>query len=203
MADADAISKADVTRARLIDAALIAFAAKGFHATTTRDIAAGAGLSSAALYVHHKSKEELLYLIAHNGHEQTLQLIRSAAAKSTSPVEQLQRIVYDFVLYHAREHTTARVVNYELGALTPEHYKEIARLRHRIDRTIRTVLDRGVFDGDFVAVEPRVVTVAVLSLGIDVARWYREGGTWTPEVLAQRYADMALRLAGAQPATRR
>ena len=40
---------------RLMRAAAQAFAEKGFHATTTRDIASGAGLSPAGVYVHFAS----------------------------------------------------------------------------------------------------------------------------------------------------
>jgi AcrR family transcriptional regulator len=54
--DAVGLSRADATRARLLKAATDAFAEKGFHATTTRDIATLAGMSPAALYVQHKSK---------------------------------------------------------------------------------------------------------------------------------------------------
>lgn len=42
-----------------MEAAADAFAAKGFHATTTRDIAGRAGLSPAGVYVHFASKEDL------------------------------------------------------------------------------------------------------------------------------------------------
>ena len=55
-------------RDRLLEAAVDSFAARGFHGTTTRDIAAAAGMSPAALYVHHRSKEDLLHLIARTGH---------------------------------------------------------------------------------------------------------------------------------------
>ena len=52
----------DAGRDRLLTAAVAAFGAKGFHATSTRDIARAASLSPAAVYVHHQSKEDLLYL---------------------------------------------------------------------------------------------------------------------------------------------
>ncbi|WP_396230797.1 TetR family transcriptional regulator, partial [Frankia sp. EI5c] len=94
-------SRADTTRARLLAAALSAFAAKGFHGTTTRDIAAAAGMSSAALYVHHKSKEELLYLISLTGHQRTLARLRSALASSDDPVEQLRDASWKFAESHA------------------------------------------------------------------------------------------------------
>lgn len=41
----------DVAR-RLVLSAVDSFARRGYHATTTRDISVGAGLSPAALYVH-------------------------------------------------------------------------------------------------------------------------------------------------------
>ena len=41
---------------RILLAAATAFSERGFHATTTRDIAAQAGLSSAALYFYFPSK---------------------------------------------------------------------------------------------------------------------------------------------------
>ena len=62
-------------RTRLLAAAVAAFAAKGFHGTTTRDISTTAGMSPAALYVHHRSKEELLHQISLAGHERTLALV--------------------------------------------------------------------------------------------------------------------------------
>ena len=67
-------------RERLLEAAVASFAARGFHGTTTRDIAAGAGMSPAALYVHHRSKEELLHQIAREGHLRTLALVEAGFA---------------------------------------------------------------------------------------------------------------------------
>src|SRR5690349_5718396 len=90
--------RADATRARLADAAVQAFAERGFHATTTRDIAAAAGMSPAALYVHHKSKEELLFLISHEGHEKTLALVRAAASSTSDPVGAVRRLMRDFAV---------------------------------------------------------------------------------------------------------
>src|SRR5450631_2883623 len=48
---------------RLLLAAVDSFWKNGFHASSTRDIAKRAKLSPAAVYVHFKSKEELLFTI--------------------------------------------------------------------------------------------------------------------------------------------
>ena len=91
-------------------------------------------------------------------------------------------------------------MNYELSALTPEHYAEILDIRHRIDREIRGLVERGVAAGVFDTPSPRMAAVALLSLGIDIARWYRDEGEWSPEDIAAAYADMALRIVGAHSA---
>ncbi|HEX8025216.1 MAG TPA: TetR family transcriptional regulator, partial [Candidatus Limnocylindrales bacterium] len=198
MTDVAQHSRADATRARLLEAAVGAFAERGFHGTTTRDIAAAAGLSPAALYVHHKSKEELLYLISRSGHDQVLRLVRDAIASSDDAATALRRVVHDFVVFHAREHISTRVVNYELAALNPEHLAEIRDLRHRIEQAIRQLVETGVAAGVFDTPDPRMASAALLSLGIDLGRWYRDDGGWRPEHIAARYAEMALRIVGAR-----
>jgi AcrR family transcriptional regulator len=198
MTDTSDLTRADATRARLFDAAIAAFAEKGFHGTTTRDVAAAAGMSPAALYVHHRSKEELLYLISRSGHEHTLAMVQDAIASSDDPATALRKVIHDFVVHHARDHTSARIVNYELAALTPEHFAEIRDLRRRIEGAIRELVERGVAAGVFDTPDPRMAGVALLSLGIDIARWYREEGRWSPEDIGDHYADMALRMVGAR-----
>jgi AcrR family transcriptional regulator len=184
-------------RTRLARAAVDAFAVKGFHGTTTRDISTAAGMSPAALYVHHRSKEELLYELARLGHERVLEMVRASVARSDDPVEQLGALVEDFVRDHALAHTGARVINYELAALSEEHLAEIVAIRNDIDVVVRGVIDRGVALGAFDTPDAHMTALAVLSLGVDVARWFRDEGRWTPDQVAVHYRVLALRMVGA------
>ena len=184
-------------RTRLLAAAVASFAEKGFHGTTTRDIAASAGMSPAALYVHHRSKEELLHQISRAGHDRTLALVRAAVATSDEAKEQLLCVVRAFVVHHAQGHTSARIVNYELAALSPEHLAEILTIRREIEQEVRDVVEAGIAAGVFHTSDPRITALALLSLGIDVARWYRDEGEWTPEQIADHYCELALRVVGA------
>ena len=188
------------SRERLIDAAVEAFAERGFHATTTRDIAARAGMSPAALYVHHASKEDVLYEVSRLGHAGALSAVRTAVAAERSPVDQLAAYVRAFTWWHAEHHTRARIVQYELDALSPEHYAEVAGMRREIEEVLRTVLLAGVRDGTFDLQDNDIpgTAVALLSLGIDVSRWYRDDGTRSAPDIAERYAALAVRMAGAR-----
>ncbi|WP_019203269.1 TetR/AcrR family transcriptional regulator [Tsukamurella sp. 1534] len=197
MTDADTPSRADATRARLLAAATESFAERGFHGTTTRDIAAAAGMSPAAVYVHYKSKEQLLYQLSYTGHQLIIDLIDSVDDPDQSPAERLRAVLYAFASHHAAQHTSARVVNYELEAMTEEHRAEVGEQRREITRRIRDIVDAGVADGSFDTDDPRLATTAVLSSGIDVARWYHDGGDITPETIGTYYAELALRTVGA------
>src|SRR6478672_7086438 len=98
---------------RLLEAAAEAFAARGFHATTTRDIASRAGLSPAGVYVHFASKEELLYQLSREGHVVARALLLAAARDADSPGEALRAIMATFAQWHAEHFRVARIVQYE------------------------------------------------------------------------------------------
>lgn len=182
---------------RLMLAGVESFARRGFHATTTRDIAAGAGMSAAALYVHFPSKGALLFAISRSGHEQTLRLTEAAIARGADPVAAVRELVGDFVAWHARRHTVARVVQYELHALSADEFATIAALRRRIERAVREVVVEGVTAGAFRVEDPATAARALLSLGIDVARWYTDRSRTAPATLGRQYAELAVRMLGA------
>jgi AcrR family transcriptional regulator len=179
---------------RLLIAAVEAFAARGFHATTTRDIASRAGMSPAGLYVHYRSKEELLHRITLTGHRQTLRLMRAAVSDADRPGDRLQAVVRDLTTWHARHHTTTRVVEYELHSLSGEHHAEILLLRREIDGMVRQILEDGVAQGVFDVPDVPTTALALLSLSVDVARWYHASARLPPEQLGLLYADLALRM---------
>ena len=185
------------TAQRLLSSATAAFAAKGFHGTTTRDIAAGAGVTPGAVYVHHKSKEDLLYCISRVGHEKTLELVRSSASGQGSPAERIVVLVRNFAAWQATNHASSHVVNFELPALSQEHLADVLRIRHQVEEEFRSIITDGLEQGMFAVPDASLAVVTVLSLCIDVARWYRPGGRLSAAEIGEHHSRMALRLLGA------
>ncbi|MEV6699786.1 TetR/AcrR family transcriptional regulator [Streptomyces sp. NPDC051453] len=197
----DDMSWAEVTpdaARRLLIAAVQAFAERGYHATTTRDIASRAGMSPAALYIHYRTKEDLLLRISRIGHEKALEILKDAAAEEGTASERLSEAVRSFVRWHAARHLTARVVQYELDSLGEEHRPEIVALRRESDATVREIINDGVKAGEFDVPDVPGTTLAVLSLCIDVARWFNTEGRRTPDEVGALYADLVLRMVGAR-----
>jgi AcrR family transcriptional regulator len=181
---------------RLMLSGLQSFAERGFHATTTRDIATGAGVSPAALYLYFPSKAALLFAISRAGHEQALALVTGAIDRGADPAARIRHLVTDFVVWHAERHTIARVVQYELGALPASEHAAVIALRRRIEHLVRDVIADGVRAGAFDVPDVRTAATAVLSLGVDVARWYRDDTAIAPAELGARYAALILRMLG-------
>jgi len=179
---------------RLLDAAVGAFADKGYAATTTRDIASRAGLSPAGVYVHFDSKEALLHALSVRGHAAALDLVTRSVAPPGTASERVARVMAAFSAWHAEHHDVARVVQYEFPHLTPEHHAEVVELRRRIDRTVRAVIEEGVASGELEVDDVGATALALLSLCIDVARWYSPASGRSPQSIGRTYAALGLRL---------
>lgn len=184
---------------RLLEAAVEAFATQGYHATTTRDIATKAGMSPAALYVHYPSKASLLGRISRVGHEAALALVRQSLEQGgDDPVERVRAVVSRFTAWHAEHHRVARIVQYELGSLPDEDRVIAVRHRREIESLLVAEIVRGVDAGLLEVAAPRPVARAILSLGVDVARWYDPAGKDSPAAIGALYADLAARMLGAR-----
>jgi AcrR family transcriptional regulator len=182
------------TTARLMTAAADAFSDRGFHATTTRDIAARAGLSPAGVYVHFDSKEDLLFELSRRGHLMARDLLLAAADGARSPTAALRAIIGGFSRWHAEHYQVGRIVQFEFRHLSPGHRDEVLALRKEIDKVVRDVLVAGVETGEFDVAGIPDTALALLSMAVDVARWYDPEIRRSPEAIEAAYGDLALRL---------
>ncbi len=181
---------------RLLSAAAEAFGSRGFHGSSTRDIASRAGLSPAAMYVHFRSKEELLYQLSRAGHEQALSLVRDAVASRSTPPAQLAELMTRFTVWHVNHYATARVVYHEFPHLSPRHQQALRAIRRDLDRAFHQVLRAGNASGDFEVADVEDTAFALVSLVVDVARWYSPSVRRGTAQIAQTNAALALRMVG-------
>jgi AcrR family transcriptional regulator len=184
--------------ARLMMAAADAFADRGFHATTTRDVASRAGLSPAGVYVHFASKEDLLFELSRRGHVTARDMLLAAAAAADSPTEALRSIIGGFSRWHAEHHQLGRIVQYEFRHLSPDHRDVVLALRKQIDAVVVDVLEDGVASGEFQVDDAGATALALLSIAVDVARWYDPDIRRTPEAIGRTNGDLAVRLVAAR-----
>ena len=182
------------TARRLIIAAVGAFARHGYHATSTREIAKLAGMSPAGMYVHYRSKADVLYEIARVGHTDALAAVRHAVAGQENPAAAVAAFARASATWHAQHHTVAKIIQYELMALPRKRFDEVRQMRRTFEQVLEREIQRGLSTGVFVIEDVRVASVAILSLGIDVARWYHDGVEPSPARLGELYGLLAPKL---------
>jgi AcrR family transcriptional regulator len=178
---------------RFLMAAVSAFAGRGYHATTTRDIASLAGSSPAGIYTYYATKADLLYEISVIAHDRILKDIEAAVASADDPVSRVSAMVRASVLWHAEEHVLARVVNQDFRALDVTRLAKIMKVRRTISRIVHDEVQRGVDAGVFHVEHVKGTAIAMLRL-MDVAHWYNDRGPMSPAELAELYVELTLNM---------
>ena len=80
-------------RRQIIKSAVSLFKEKGFHRTTTREIAQRAGFSIGTLYEYIRKKEDILYLVCDAIYEQFSSRMEEATRQGASSAERLHRSI--------------------------------------------------------------------------------------------------------------
>jgi Tetracyclin repressor-like, C-terminal domain len=112
------------------------------------------------------------------------------------PLGRLRAVIHAFASWHAQHHLVARVVQQELSALADHDRRVVIGLRQTIERLVEKQLDDGVAAGQMAVDDTRAVARALLSLSVDVARWYDPKDQDTPEGIGRLYAELATRMVG-------
>jgi TetR/AcrR family transcriptional regulator, cholesterol catabolism regulator len=194
-------------QARLAEAAIELFYARGAMATTVREITAACGLTPGALYNHFTSKDHLLFLLVRDIHLQVNeQLAEVAAAAGPDPVRQLEAMTRFLISHTAGYKKRSRVANREFTVLTGTRRDEVRLLRRRLrdqfTAALQTGAQQGVFDlvgGDDVG-SATLVATTITSLCVHISEWTLENYPLGTADLQDRFARMVLRIAGTAPA---
>ena len=199
---------------RLLEAAIVGFAERGYHGVSVRDLAADVGIKAASFYSHFTSKEALLHSLVATAHRAHFQALQAALLDAgTEPRDQLREVMRANVVFQARYPLLTIVANSELHALSDDHRGEVVRLRHDSGLLFASIIERGNRLGAFACEHVWVAMSAIASMGIRVAWWFRDQSTrddgplgayadeamaWLPEAdhnidaIADAYAEYAL-----------
>ncbi|MCK8642388.1 TetR/AcrR family transcriptional regulator [Mycobacterium colombiense] len=179
---------------RIRRAAIEVFAESGYGGSSTRQIAKRLDMSATAMYPHYRSKEELLYAIALEGHRGLLCALRASDDPAAGFADRLHNVVSAFAAWHAENHKQAKVVQYELHGLTPSHYRTIAPLRRQTTGIIANIVELGQATGEFDVDSVEEAVMAISSLCVDVCRWFPSRRHRDAQALGEMYARVAKRL---------
>jgi TetR/AcrR family transcriptional regulator len=176
----------------ILFAAAQLFAARGFSATSTRAIAAAAGLRQPSLFHWFPTKESILERLLETSLAPSLAFAERVAAEETPAAVRLYRILRFDV-----RHLCAYPYDPTAILLSPEsrtpRFKRFWAERERLIAILRGLIEAGQAEGALAPADPHVAVHAVLAMNEGSLAWYRRGGRLTPEATSAALADLAMR----------
>jgi len=107
------ITKADISRERVLTAAARIFSERGYAGTTMRAVAKNVGLQAASLYYHYRSKEELIEAVLDMGINGVSHAVHAAVAATPPGSSGRDRID---IAIHAHLTSLVRFGDYTLAS---------------------------------------------------------------------------------------
>jgi TetR/AcrR family transcriptional regulator, cholesterol catabolism regulator len=130
-------------RAQIVTAAVQLFAEKGFHKTTTREIAKAAGLSNGALYEYVESKEDVLYLVCQHIHREMADKLSLSLSPHATGAERLKHAILAFFQVISHMQDDILLIYQESKSLPPSFLREVLREENQITQVFEQLLTEG------------------------------------------------------------
>jgi TetR/AcrR family transcriptional regulator, cholesterol catabolism regulator len=178
----------------IIDAAAEIFHRNGYADTSVQDVADAVGILKGSLYYYIDSKEDLLYRVLLEVHEDAEGILESIEAMTdASPLERIRAYVRRHVDYNARNLTKIAVYYHDFRLLSPERRADIRKHRRLyeefLESLIREAQDAGEARRD---ADPRVLANCMFGSMNWTYTWYRPGGKVSVPELAEMVANFTI-----------
>jgi AcrR family transcriptional regulator len=134
-------------REQMIEAAVSLFIEKGFHKSTTREIASKAGFSIGTLYEYIQSKEDVLYLVCDAIHQEVEDRLVEAIQEKESGIDSLAAAMKHFFIVLNDMQDRVLLIYQETKSLPKDTLEYVLNREEQITEIFETVLRRGIEDG--------------------------------------------------------
>ena len=175
-------------RRQVIEGAARLFRAKGFDGTSTRDIAAAAGMRSGSPFYHFESKKALLYVVMEEGMAQAAEsqaLALAALPAQATPRECLRALVrHQFEVLLGPHSDFIPVMLYEWRSLTPEQRTDISRIKDGYEAVWVPVLEALHASGTLKA-DPTTARLFIFGALNWSAQWFSARGALSLDELTE------------------
>jgi AcrR family transcriptional regulator len=189
------LAGADPPRRQLVDAAVPLFVRKGYHETTTREIAQAAGWSVGELYEFVKSKGDILFQVCEVIHEETETLLAACPGEEVAPEEALRASFETYLRACDAWQDVILLIYQESTCLLPELRGKVMASEERITAAFHRAIERGVQAGAFRPLSDREAwlhahNIVVLGQMWAFRRWYLKKHFTLNDYIAVQWASI-------------
>ena len=136
-------------RRKIVEASVDLFIRKGYHPTTTREIARAAGVSIGSLYEYVQSKEDVLYLVCDAIHHEMETRLREEIGEGKAALEILEDAIRGYLQVCDKMQDSILLIYRETASLDHESQRYVLQNEERIAQIFSEILSQGVVDGSF------------------------------------------------------
>lgn len=188
-ADADE-PESPTTRERILREASVLFAQKGYHGTSTREIATAVGIQQPSLFHHFESKDAIMSELIDFDLDEPLAVAEREAAAAGSPAVRLYRYLVWDVEYLCRSPYNLSPVQL---MLTDPVFAGAVQRYGRLVAARESLIREAIEAGEFVDVDPAFAQKAIVWM---IRGTITDAGEQTPTEArntAERLASFAVR----------
>jgi AcrR family transcriptional regulator len=183
----DQISASDKVRKKIVDAASVLYAKKGFAATSIQEIAEAAGVTLPVTYHYVKKKSEIMRLIM----EDVLNTFREGLTQKVLSVEDPQgKLAAAIVLYLGivDQHREKLLLLYQKSASLDRASKtRVMQLEVEVSGIFGEIIREGIEQGLFKAVDVDFMAYNIIMLA---HMWVLKGWHFKQRLSIERYTDL-------------
>ncbi|MEV5302870.1 TetR/AcrR family transcriptional regulator [Amycolatopsis methanolica] len=188
----------------VLTVAMKVFYEKGYLAASLQDVAAAVGIKKGSLYYYMTSKEEMLFRIFQQAHDESTAIMDEVDALGLPVQDKLREYVRRLIVWYLANRERANLYFTEWHHLTGDYAETVRGHRRLFESYVRKMIltahEQGLTKADM---DVKVMSFFVLSAVTSVPTWYRPGGSWSPDVVASQTANLACTAVfGEIPATR-
>ncbi len=185
----------------VVEAAIKVFYEKGYAAATIQDVADVVGVLKGSLYHYISSKEDLLFRILQESHEQTRELMSEISELDVEPLERLRTCLEKTYLWYLAHPERVSIYFNQQPHLTGENRGEMRLQMREYEHYLRELLAEARGAGALrTDLDLQLASFFLLGALNSLPRWYRPGGAYAPEHIAREFTAMSMRtLTQAEP----
>ncbi len=185
----------------IVAAAAEIFRQNGYADTSVQDVADAVGILKGSLYYYIDSKEDLLYRVLLEVHEDAQGWLSEIAEMTeATPLEKISAYVRRHVEYNVRNMNKVAVYYHDFGLLSAERRADIRKERRVyedfLEKLIKEAQKAGQVDKK---ADARVLAYCMFGTMNWTYTWYRPGGRVSIPKLADMVADFAVKGLADQP----
>ncbi|MBA4536605.1 TetR/AcrR family transcriptional regulator [Bacillus aquiflavi] len=147
-------------RNEMIKGAVSLFKEKGFHRTTTREIARASGFSIGTLYEYIRTKEDVLYLVCDSIYDEVQERLKQALDTNKGTIESLELGVANYFRVMDDMQDEVLVMYQEVKSLTKDALPYVLRKELEMVGMFENAIKRCVENGELQLSEQEVKMIA-------------------------------------------